>query len=428
MTNAQKLTIRASEIRQRLNEIAGLEGDALTDEVRQESDALTTEYRDVETKLRAAIAAEPDARVETTDANMDAEARERLELRGRANLGAFLVAALQGRVPAGAEAEYAAAFGAPTGHVPFDLWEQDRPAPEVRASTPAPATGTGVTVAPVQPFVFAPSIAPRLGIEMPSVGSGGYTEMTVTTALPAAPKGKGADADDTAGALTPVTANARRISARMTVTLEDVATVGVANFEAALRQNVSMALSDEYDDQVINGDGQSPNVNGLIKQLDDPDNPAAVTNFDAFVAAFADQIDGLWASTMREIAAIVNVDAYKLAAKTFRDRVIDAANKGAASLGDTSFADYAMEHLAGFSTNKRMPATAATIARGIVYRQGRTGLRTASHPTWGTASIEDVYTDSRSGQRHFTVHALVGDKVLLVQPAAYSLVEFKVAA
>ena len=72
------------------------------------------------------------------------------------------------------------------------LFESDRP-PETRAVTPAPNTGTGVTVAPIQPFVFAPSIAPRLGIDMPTVPSGGYSEMTITTALPAAPKAKGDD-------------------------------------------------------------------------------------------------------------------------------------------------------------------------------------------------------------------------------------------
>ena len=425
MTNAQKLTIRASEIRQRLNEIAGLEGDALTDEIRQESDTLTTEYRDTETKLRAAIASEPDT--ETRVQTMDAEARERLELRSRATFGGFLLAALQGRVPAGAEAEFAAAFGAPAGHVPLDLWEGDRPRTEERAATPAPGTGTGVTVAPVQPFVFAPSIAPRLGIDMPSVGSGGYSEMTITTALPAAPKAKGGDADDTAGGLTAVTTNARRISARMSVTLEDVATIGQANFESALRQNVSMALSDEYDDQCINGDGQTPNVNGLINQLTNPADPTAVADFDAFVAAFADQIEGLWAGTMRDVSLVANVDAFKVSAKTFRDRVIDTGQRGGVSLGDVSFADYAQERTGGWWTNKRMPATAATIARAIVYRKGRMGLRTACHPTWGTISIDDIYTSSRSGQRHFTVHALVGDKVLLVQPAAYGLAEFKVA-
>ena len=50
MTNSQRLTVRASEIRQRLNEIAELENDALIDEVRAEETTLGTEYRDVETK------------------------------------------------------------------------------------------------------------------------------------------------------------------------------------------------------------------------------------------------------------------------------------------------------------------------------------------------------------------------------------------
>ncbi len=414
MTTAQKLTIRASEIRQRLNEIAGLEGDALTDEIRAESDGLTTEYRDTETKLRAAIAAEPGT--ETRTETLDAEARERIELRGRSTLGAFVLAALQGREVSGAELEYRQSLGFPGG-IPLDLWESDRPAPvEERAATPAPTTGTGVSVAPVQPFVFAPSIAPRLGIDMPSVGSGGYSEMTISTALPAGPVAKGDNAADTAAALTPVTTNARRISARMTVTLEDVATVGVANFESALRQNVSQSLSDAYDNQAINGNGTAPNVNGLINQLTDPTDPGSIADFAAFLASAAGQIDGLWASMLSEVAIVTNPDAYKLSAQVFR-----------ANSSDLSFSDYARQALGGWWTNKRMPATASTIARGIVRRMGRPGLRTACHPTWGTISVDDIYTDSRSGQRHFTVHTLVGDKVLLVQPDAYGLVEYKVA-
>ena len=424
MTTKQRLETRASEIRQRLNEIAGIEGAEFTDAVRTESDALAIEFRDTETKLRAAILAEPAPIVESGTEAGDPETRERLALRSKANLGAFLLAALQGRMPSGAEAEYREACGFQDG-IPLDLWEGDRPAPETRAATPAPTTGTGVTVAPISPFVFSPSIAPRLGIEIVSVGSGGYSEMTIATSVPAAPKAKGADADDTAGALRAVTANPRRISARMTVTLEDIASVGQANFEAMLRQNASMKLSDAYDNQCINGNGTAPNVNGLINQLTDPANPTAVANFDQFVAGFADQIDGLWAARMREVSIVANVDAYKLSAKLFRDAA-------AADLGDISFADYAEKMLGGWWCNERMPATPTSgaddkIARGIVYRMGRPGMRTASHPTWGTVGIDDIYTDSRSGQRHFSLHTLVGDKVLIVQPDAYGLVEFKVS-
>ena len=413
MLASDKHRIRSIAIKARLRAIEAT--DELTPELRTESDGLVSELTDVETREAAAVAAEGAAAVETGVETMDAETRERIELRGRATLSGFLMAALSGRMPDGAEAEFAAAHHAPAGHVPIDLWEADRPVEE-RAATPAPATGTGVTVAPIQPFVFAPSIAPRLGIDMPSVGSGGYSEMTITTALPASPKVKGGDADDTAGALTPITANPRRISARMSVTVEDVAQIGQSNFESALRQNVSMALSDEYDDQAINGGGTSPNVDGLINQLTDPTNPTAVSDFAAYLASAAGAIDGLWASMLTEVGIVTNVDAYRLSAQVFR-----------ANSSDLSFSDYARQALGSWWTNKRMPATASTIARGIVYRMGRTGLRTACHPTWGTISIDDIYTDSRSGQRHFSVHMLVGDKVLIVQPAAYSLVEYKVA-
>ena len=418
MTKLQELQIKQSEHREKINALL-----AKTDRTEAEDAELreqTTAIQKLEPELRAALAVEDDAERLAREAGgaVDAETRERLELRGRSTVGAFLAAALAARLPGGAEAEYGAACGAKPGHIPFDLWEQDRPRPdpETRAVTPAPTTGTGVTVAPVQPFVFAPSIAPRLGIDMPSVQSGGYSEMTISTSLPAAAKAKGVDADDTAGALTPLTANPRRISARMSVSLEDVAQIGQANFEAALRSNVSMALSNEYDNQGINGNGTAPNVEGLVAQLTDPTNPTAIATFAAFLKAAADQIDGLWATELSEVAIVTNADAYKLSAQVFR-----------ANSSDLSFSDYARQALGGWWCNKRMPATASNIARGIVYRMGQMGLRTACHPTWGTVAIDDIYTASRSGQRHFTVHVLVGDKVLLVQPDAYGLVEYKVS-
>ena len=432
MTKLQSVQLRQSETRERINELLGIE--ERTDDQTTELRELTKTAQTLEVEYRAALAAEKPVEIDGNGQAVDPEVRERLELRSRATFGGYLVAALQGRIPAGAEAEYASACSVAPGEVPLDLFEQDRPAVETRqreqradAATPLPSSGAGATLAPIQPFVFAPSIAPRLGIEMPSVGSGAYSTMTIGTALTAAAKAKGGTQESTAAALTAATAKPRRISARLTLRVEDIAEIGQSNFEAALRENARMALSDEYDEQCISGDGQAPNVSGLTKQLTDPANPTTVADFDAFVAAFADSIDGLWSSMISDVSIVANVDAYKLSAKKFRDRVIDTGQRGGVSLGDVSAADYLREHTGGWWTNKRMPATASNIARGIVYRRGRAGLRTAVHPTWGTLAIDDIYTDSASGQRHFTLSVLVGDKVLLVQPAAYGLVEFKVA-
>ena len=417
MTDTQRLTIALSEKRGRVAALLALE--SRSPEEAAELRDLPARIADLSDQLSAAQAVE--ASTQTTPAPPgtpapapDAEARERLALRGRSRLGAFLMAALTGRsVVGGAESEYQAACGV-TG-IPIDLFEQDRPQRQTAAVTPAPSTGTGQTVAPVQPFVFAPSIAPRLGIAMPQVGSGGYSELTIGASLPASPKVKGADADDTAGALTAVSANPRRISARLSLTLEDVASIGVGNFEAALRQNASMALSDAYDTQCIAGDGNSPNVNGLLNQLDAVTNPQALYTLAGVLDTVGGHVDGLWAAMLKDLAIVVNPATYgKFSSAVFTGT-------------DRTLVAHLTSQLGAFWTNSRMPATNSTIATGIVYRMGQAGLRTASHPTWGSISIDDIYTDSRSGQRHFSMHVLCGDKVLIVQPAAYDQVKFKLS-
>ena len=214
-------------------------------------------------------------------------------------------------MPAGELAEYASACGVSDG-IPIDIFEKDRPAPiehRADAATVAPATGTGATLAPIQPFVFSKSIAPMLGIEMPTVGSGAYSEATITTKLTAVAKAKGAAQESTAAVLTPATATPRRISARLTLNVEDVAAIGQANFESALRDNLSMSLSDQYDLQCVRGDGVAPNIDGLIAQLTNPTDPTEIATFDAFLKAFSDQIDGLWASKLSEVSLITNADA-----------------------------------------------------------------------------------------------------------------------
>ena len=161
--------------------------------------------------------------------------RERLELRSRAQLTNYLTAAMQGRMPVGAEAELQAAAGIDSG-VPLELW--DTPL-ETRADTVSGAPSTvGVNLDPLRPMIFAPSIAGRLGIDMPRVSSGTYATGTLTTPLTAAAKSAGGDAESTAAAFTVSTATPKRISARLSVRIEDVAAVGQANFESILRENL----------------------------------------------------------------------------------------------------------------------------------------------------------------------------------------------
>ena len=197
------------------------------------------------------------------------------------------------------------------------------------------ARGTvGVNLDPIRPAVFANSIAPRLGVEMPRVASGTYASATITTSQSAVALAKSAAAAGTAGALTVTTATPKRVSARLELTLEDIAAVGQANFESILRENLALAISDQLDDQMINGAGTAPNLAGIFQALTDPTAaPTAIADFDTFVGAFADGVDGLWSVGVKEVGVVAGVETYRLSARTFRD----PATGTAGGRGDKAF-------------------------------------------------------------------------------------------
>ena len=85
----------------------------LTDEIRTETDTLTTEYQNVETRLRAAMVAE-DADRQAAELrgggdDADAETRELRSLQGRASLGRYLQGFAHQEQLQGAERELAEA-------------------------------------------------------------------------------------------------------------------------------------------------------------------------------------------------------------------------------------------------------------------------------------------------------------------------------
>ena len=419
MSPKQKIELRQSEIRARLGEVAALTGDALTEEIVTERDGLMVELRASEPQLQAAIEAEGrDSRLRPS--GLDREARERIELRSRARVGNFLTAALRGALVSGAEAEIQAAAG--VGGIPMELWEPDprveerSEREEHRAITPAPSTGMGVNLDPIRPAVFAPSIAPRLQIDMPMVGTGTYATGTITTNIAAGPVAKSAEVLQDAGAITTATATPKRVGASMALAIEDIAAIGAENFESILRQNISLSLSAELDNQIINGDGTGANLSGMFKVLTDASAPAAaVETWKRFLRIQSDGIDGLWATMLSHIAMVVGPETYRVAAATFQGND-----------SEESAASYLERMGDSFFTNSRMPVKASHIQLGILCRKGQTGMRTAVSPTWGDISVDDIYTQARKGERHFTVNALVGD-VILVQPDAYKELKFRVS-
>lgn len=393
---------RWCEYRRRFN---GADADA-REAMRADGDAL-------EAELAEALAAEPSGIVHEGDADVgeDAEARERRRLRGLARVGGWFSAAISGRQVDGAEHEYAAAAGVTDGRMPVDVLERARPAdPERRAVTPAPAT-TAVQMMSIVPALFQRSVAPFLGIDMPQVAIGTPAYPYLTTSVTAGMKAKAAAAAETAGAISVATATPRRLTGSFRFNREDA--VRLEGLEEALRMNLESVMSDQFDDQVLNGDGVAPNLDGLLHELTNPVAPAAnAETLPRYATALSSHVDGLHAYSNRDIRALVGVGTY-----AHMSGVIQAD-------GTESAASYVERVYGGLRTTNRIAAAVGHIQQAVI-RRGMEA-RVALAPVWsGVEFIRDPYGDAGKGEVVVTALTLIGG-LAFVRKSAFVQDSFRI--
>ena len=388
MTALQKLQVKQSEIRERLNAILGKE--ARTEAETQELEKLTDEGQQIEPEIRAAIIAEPDP--ETTTTNIaDPEQRERLEIRSRTGLADFLKAAAGGTSVSGAAAEYASSLGVPTvGHVPMEIFTRSAPALEERAITPGPAVKGALQ--PIVPYLFERSAAASLGIMMPSVPAGQVQIPKVGTAPPADTLAKDGTAPATAAAVSLVNQAPVRIAGSFEVRVEDLAVM--PTLEAALSEAMRGSLSNELDEQTFNG--AAGELNGLFTQATDVAAASSAETFTTGIARFASLVDGRHSYDLGDLRACIGSKTFALYAGLFAN-----ANKG-----DVSLFDYLSMHLGSIRVSDRVPAVASTAQKGIVV------LSASSTPpkihVWSALQIvRDPYSGAGVGKVTLTATALV---------------------
>ena len=360
----------------------------------------------LELELRAAVVIDgTEAEPVETRSEGDAEEREKRELLGKVSLGNYIKAAVSGKTFTGAEAEASEAFNC-AGLVPLELFELERRseqpnALETRAVTPSPAT-VGQTLAPTVPALFDQSVAAWLGIEMPTVGAGIPGYPVVTTNLTGGPKAKSAAAVETEGAITVTTATPKRITGAFRITREDLAIL--PTLETALRTNLARVLSDALDAQILNGDNQGANLNGLLAQLTDAAAPAANTEtFARYNEAMASHVDGLYAVDRMGVRALVGPHTYRHMAGTF------ATNDDAVSA-----MDYIARTFGGLRVSRRIADPENDIQGAIIRRTNPAGDRVAVAPVWsGLELIRDAITGAGKGEIVVTGLTMVGGVVLL---------------
>ena len=327
MTTSQKLAIRSSEIRQRLNEIAGLETDAVTDAIRAESEGLRTELGAVEVQYRAALTTEgaEEHRIAGDFDNGDGEPAEVRALLSRVGIGDYLRPAVAGIGLSGAPVELASALKVsavgPSGGVavPWTMLAgpEHRGAPERRAFTTTAQNDGPLVQRPILQRLFGMGIMDALGVRIDSVPTG-MSEWPIITAG-AAPdeKAEGTAATDAVVAtIEEKTLKPKRLTGEYEFTHEIAASV--PGIEAALRRDLADAVMARMSAQIIDGDGTGAKVRGFNTAIAAPSDAGATAVYADYAGAHALAVDGIHATMETEVTSVIGVAVYQHAAGVYQ--------------------------------------------------------------------------------------------------------------
>ena len=386
MTKRLKIEKRRSEIRSRLNEIRELEAGQVTDAIKVETTGLEKELRDSEVELRSAITAEEaDERLRSPG---DGEGAEHRALVQRCSLAEVFAATLEHRQTDGATRELQEHLRLGFNQVPLDLL-----AAEHRAATPAPAN-VGTDQQAIIPGVFPSSAAAFLGIDMPRVGVGEAVYPVLTKNAEVKVPAENAAAAETDGTFSADVLSPSRLQAAFSYSREDRARF--MGMDGALRENLSMALADGLDEQILSG------TNGLLTgTILDNNNVSAVTSFALYKSQLLyGRVDGTYANGAGDIRILVGAGTYAHAAGQYR-----------ATENNFSALDVLMQAAGGVRVSAHVPDVSNANKQNVVVRLGMRRDMVAS--IWeGITLIPDEITKAANGLIVVTAVMLYAVKLL----------------
>ena len=415
MKKSVELAIRASEIKSEINSLDP--GDKSIEKRRELLAGLNT----VESEYRAALTTEAEAEAGAPDVHgLTGEEREFRQLETRAELRQAFRSVMNGDPLTGAEKEMQEHRGLSGHALPWDLVApRSTPRTEDRADAVSGAPADShLQQHPILGRVFARSATATLGVAMPMVPTGEQNYPVVTTTDSAVILAKDATEGDTADAgITAHVIEPKRLQRSYLFRREDQAVLG--GLEEALRADLSMAVSDLLDAQVLAGDGTTgaqfrgflaASANGGL--TDRSDTPARVT-FALAAAEAARGIDGKYAGGLGECAIVIGDDTARDLPSKFQTNDSDSA---LAYMGRLTMKTMA---------SANVPAVASMFQGGVIARMGAAGAN-AVCPTWDSMfMIRDEISGRKSGQIGITIGMLAGFDIL--RAGGFDRLKFKVA-
>ena len=429
MRRSQELTIKMSEARERLNKTIekrnGIpDGEQPSAELTAEMDSATKAIHPLEVEYRAAVTSEAAEDEAAKGEDRNGEQREIDALEARCSVTAFMAEAVTDKRVMGAELEYRQATlgeGAEPGMMPVRLLG-DMVLPddeEHRAVTPVAAGAKGLgSQADILARVFERSIAASLGVSMPTVPMGVRTYPVMTSGTDVSMKQPSAEQAATAGSFTGHEISPARLTGSFEFRVEDLQLL--RGLEDALRRDLRASIQDHMDDQIVNGNGSSPNVSGFLDELTAPTAEGARATFASYVKAFTGEVDGINAYDIAELRGVISTSTYADMEAMYR----------ANNTEHTGYSELRRRGV-GLRVSDRMPNTPAsgTLNKNdtiIIAKTGYPGMNAVA-PIWeGVHMIRDPYTLATKGEVRITMLMLWNFQIL--REAGWKLVARQVVA
>ena len=264
---------------------------------------------------------------------------------------------------------------------------------EQRAVTAAPGD-VGQNQSAIIAGVFPQSCAAFLGIDMPTVPTGDAVFPVLTENATVHTPAENAVAAETTGQFSADVLSPSRLQASFFYSREDRARF--SGMDEALRANLSDALSDKMDQQILAG------TSGLLSGTNLANHASsAEASYAHYRSALAySRVDGTFAASVGDIRVIMGAASYGHCAAAFRST----------EAGDRAALEDLMGVTAGVKVSAHVPGVASKKQEAIVRLGSR---RDMVAPVWeGVTLIPDEVTKADRGQIVITAIMLYAIKIL----------------
>ena len=374
MTLTQKIQIRMSETREKVNDLAAAESAA---DISQR-ETLVGELKAQEVELRAAIEAEGAA-------HTSPETREWADLSGKFDLGEMFTNVMEHRASSGAIAEVQRGLAA--NAIPTEMLM------EKRAVTPAPGD-VGQSQSQITGFVFPQSVAAFMGIPSPIVPVGDATFPVLTSDPAAGVPAEGAAQAETTGAFTSDVLQPGRVQASFSWSRESAARFSMMG--DALREALQGGIADKLDKEILQG------AEGLLTDTKlTAHAQATASTYANYVAELLyARVDGRFAFDTGDIRVVMGSDTFGNAATKLPTN------------GEENALARIRNDSGGVRVSANVPAAASNKQNALVRLGNRPDMVA---PVWGQVTlIPDEVTKAANGQIILTAVLLHAVKILRV--------------